>query len=300
MKNIIIKVFRFTVVWFFIMAPTFHASFAQGLKISPGAFCLQNADIGKDLDLGIDLIITNDSADEQTYIIRPLLPSQARTSWMKGYNEIPDTSWFYLLDNKISIPAHSEGKLRMHLNIPDRECYYNQHWMVYVEITTEADKGQMFRVGLKPNYMIETKAKEDIKEKPYGILGIIPSTVKAQDVITGKRKKVNFKIYNNDNVTHTYLINPYIPKTTSAKQDISGTPGYEWIKETSWIKPAISWFKPSTRVIEIKPGKVKKITLSIDVPKGSSCIDEGWESIVFVEPDQGLSGFVRILVEPKE
>ena len=105
-------------------------------------------------------------------------------------------------------------------------------------------------------------------------------------------------IFNNDNVIHTYMITSYIPNA-SAKQDISGTPGYEWIKNTSWVKPSTSWFKPANRMIKINPGKVKKVTLYIQVPEGSRCIDEGWESIVFVEPDQGLTGFVRVLIEPK-
>ena len=85
MKNLNVKKIYMYIVyivfWFTIIITISTVIFAQGLKISPGAFCMQNAEIGKDLDLGIDLIITNDSADEKTYIIRPILPSQARTSW---------------------------------------------------------------------------------------------------------------------------------------------------------------------------------------------------------------------------
>ena len=277
----------------FILVGMGNCCFAGGIKVSPAAFCLQNAEVGKDLDLGLDLIITNNSDNEETFLVRSLKPSQAVEKWVKGYSEIPDAGWFYFNENEIKIGPNSDGKLRMHLKVPDEEKYYNQHWMVYVEVATQAQEGKMFLMAIKPDYMIETQSKIDVKEKPYGILGLVPGVVKAEKVIPGKAKKVSFRIYNNDQTAHTYEILSYIPEASSAKQDISVTAGYEWINKDLWVMPREA-------KIKLKPGQAKDITVNILVPKGSECSDVGWESIVLVKPDKGLEGFVRILIEPLE
>ncbi len=277
----------FVLVFLLVMSFCFNSH--AGIMVSPGAFTMQNAGIGKDMDLGIDLIITNSSRVEQVFTARSIVPSQA-TKWLKGYGEIPDASWFYFPEDKIKIKANGTGKLRMHLKIPAEEKYLNQHWIVFVEVTTLAEEGTMFKMSVRPNYMIETKSEADIKVRPYGALGLVPSMVKAGDVIAGKNRKANFKVYNNDSVSHTYQIASYIPNASSAKQDISVSPGYEWVKEISWVRP-------TETQIKLNPGEVKDVHLNIRIPEGSNYSDQGWESVVFVEPDKGLSGFVRVLIE---
>lgn len=277
----------------FFMFTGLGTAYSAGLKVSPGAFCLQNAEIGKDLDLGIDMVITNKDDEEKVFVVKTLKPSEVTDKWIKGYSEIPDVSWFYFNENEIKIGPNSEGKLRMHLKVPDEEKYYNQHWLVYAEVTTKAGKEEMFKTAVKPSYMIETKANPDVKGKPYGILGLVPGAVKAEKVIPGKTKKVSFRIYNNDQTAHTYEFISYIPEASSAKQDISVTAGYEWINKDRWVMP-------SARKLKLNPGQMKNITLNILIPKGSECSDVGWESTVLVKPDKGLEGFVRVLIEPLE
>lgn len=282
--------------WFFALlfaGILFASNSAEGIMVSPGAFTMQNAEVGKDLDLGVDLAIKNSSTEEKLFVVRTIKPSEAKKEWLKGYSEIPETSWFYFPEEKIKIKANETGKLRMHLRIPDEDKYLNQRWMVFVEVTTEAETGMTFKLSLKPGYMIETESMSDIKEKPYGILGIVPGTVKAENVVAGESKKVNFRLYNNDSVAHDYDISPYIPKASSLKQDISGSAGYEWIKDAGWVRPAKTHIK-------LEPGEVKEVALDIQIPEGSKHSDQGWESIVFVKPDKGLAGFVRVLIEGKE
>jgi len=273
-------------------------SFAGGIKISPGAFCLQEINVGEDTDLGVDLVIYNLSDEEQVFIVKTLKPSEAAGKLLKGYNDIPDASWFYFTENKIKIEPNGKGKLRMHLKIPDEDKYLNQHWIVYVETTPEAKT--MFRMALLANYMIETRSEGDIKEKPYGVLGLVPSIVRVEEVILGEKKKVNFKIYNNDEVEHTYKLTSYIPELSAAKLDISVSPGYEWVKDEDWIKLDKSWFELGGKQIKLKPGEAKDVTLSVTIPKGWQWRDEGWECIILVEPDNGLNGFVRVQAEMSE
>jgi len=257
------------------------SAFGIGIKVSPGAFVVQNVSVGKDHDLGLDLTITNKSKEEQVFLVKPVLPSKAKRKWLKGYSEIPNPNWFYFTKNEISIKPREEGKLRMHLNIPTSESYHNQHWIVYVNVTTKLKKGQMFNLAVAPNYMIETKSKEKVDWRPYGKMGLVPSRVEA---------KKQFRIYNNDKKKHTYKITTYIPQASSEKQDISPTPGYSWIEEAEWVNPV-------RNEISIKPGKVRTINLQVDVPEDKT--DKKYEAIVFVEPVKGLAGFVRVLIEPK-
>lgn len=266
-------------------------SYAGGIRVSPGAFCLQGMDIGQDADLGVDLVISNLGDTEDTFTARPIKPSQAKNKWLKGYSEIPDASWLYFKEDRVKIGPNSEGKLRMHLKVPEEERYLNQHWMVYVEVTTEGTD-KMFKVGVKPNYMIETTSKKKIKERPYSVLGLAPTVVKATEVKEGKKEEVKFKIYNNDEKVHTYTLTSYIPEASEARQDISLTPGYEWVKDPGWVTPGKA-------KVKVKPGKTKEVALNVLVPKGLEYQDLGWEGIVFVEPDEGLSRFVRVQIEKK-
>lgn len=278
-------------LWFIVCISS--TSYARGIRVSPGAFCLQGIDVGTDTDLGIDLVITNLGSDEEIFTVKPLRPSQAKERWLKGYSEIPDPTWLYFKEDKIVIGPNGEGRLRMHLKIPDEERYLNQHWMVYLEVTTETRKGEMFRVGIKPNYMIETRSKENIKERPYGLLGLAPSTLRVTGVVPGKKRWAYFRIYNNDKFDHTYTLSSYIPKKSSEKQDISISPGYEWVGDTDWIRPS------RTR-ITLLAGEVKYVDLDVVVPEGAKYQDLGWEAIVLIEPDEGLSGFVRVLITGEE
>jgi len=263
-------------------------AYGAGLKVSPGAFSLQNARVGEDVDLDIDLVITNKGDEERVFVISTTKPQKIK---IKGYTEIPDPSWFYFDKNRVKIGPGQEAKVAMHLKVPDKAKYYNQHWLLYAQIRGEAKKGETFEAAVAPNYMIETQAKADIETRPHGELGLAPSTVKATVVVPGTEEKVNFKIYNNDDKKHVYAVYSYIPKATKAKQDISGTPGYEWIGDEDWLKPA-------TRALTLNPGQAKEVSLDIFIPKGEKCKDKGWESIIYVEPEKGQTGFVRILIEP--
>jgi len=285
------KLCLFVVVLF--MTFVFCKSASAGLKVSPGAFCLQNAKIGEKLDLGIDTVITNKNDEEKVFVIKTLKPSEVTEEWLRGYSEIPDASWLYFDKNEIKIGPGKEANVGMNLKVPDRAEYYNQHWVVYAEVTTKAGEKEMFKAAVRPIYMIETQAKADIKEKPYGILGLVPSTVKAAVVAPGTEKKESFSIYNNDKVKHIYTLASYIPGLLSANLDINVTVGYEWIKKESWVSPV-------ERTVELEPGEEKEVTLKVLIPNGSKCGDEGWEAIVMVKPDKGLEGFVRVLIEPSQ
>jgi hypothetical protein len=259
---------------------------AIGIKVAPGAFCLQGADIGKDLDLGVDLVITNDNAEDMTFNVESVKPSQAVRSWLKGYAEIPDPKWFYLSTNKIKVAPFKEGRARMHLNIPQNEAYYNQHWIVYVKVSAAPDQAQMFNVALNANYMIETQPKEKVKCLPHGAMMISPSVLSAKT----KTKTIKFRLQNCDSKTQSFKIYTYIPQASQQRQDISVTPGFVWISDEKWVQP-------KREKIRLQSKKSQDIILQIKLPEDALVDGQGREAVIMVETEKGLAGFVRVQIQ---
>jgi hypothetical protein len=260
--------------------------YADSIKVSPGAFCIQGAPVGEDTDLGVDLVISSTYAEEMTFQVEAMNPSDAAAKRVKGYDEIPDPSWFYLDKNTVTVKPGSDGHLRMHLKIPREEKYYNQHWIVFVKVVSQQG---LFLFELKPNYMIETETRSDTDEKPFGILGLTPSAVKLSNTGGGKG---SFKLRNNDGVAHTYKISSFIPKDLS-KQAISVTDGCQWVGDEKWIKVI-------TKKLKLRPGETNDISIKENIPKNISDSGKKMEGLVFVDSEDGHSGFVRVYINSDE
>lgn len=247
------------------------------IRVGPGSFTINGMPVGVDKNLGIELTIKHFGKVEEEYVIEVQKPSEAAEKWLKGYSEIPDTSWFYLEKNEISVGPEETGRIKMFLKIPDDEKYYNQHWMVYLKIYNK--RKEMFKAVISPNYMIETISKEDIKVAPYGALAVSPSIVD----IEKPKQSVKFKIYNNTKYDAVYKMYPYIPAPLSVKQGISIFPGFAWIEDLSLLNIA-----PKT--IEIKAGRCKKVKLDFNLK--NKLFKK--EVILMIESDKGEVNFIRL------
>src|SRR3989339_17514 len=263
---------------------------ASGIRVSPGAFCAQNIDIGRDLDLGVDLTIDNNSDSRQSFCVSPIKPSQAKASWLKGYSEIPDPNWLYFSDSRIEVEPRSSGRVRMKLKIPNDKKYLNQRWIVFVNIANEIKNGEMLGVSIKPNYMFETRS-DKINVRPAGIIGFNPSNINVA-ASPGKSQTVSFTLFNNDKKNHSFKIVSFLPSAASSNQEINLSPGYEWSESKEWLKPL-------NNTVKIGAGQKKEIGLKITIPGHIVTSTKGWESLVFIESDSGECGFIRVLVDKK-
>jgi hypothetical protein len=255
--------------------------------ISPASFCLEKFDIGMNMELGIDLMLS-DIANTGPIHLKTRQPSM--DSILKGYVPIPDASWFYFLHSKIIPDKTGVARARMFLKIPNKNKYLNQHWAVHV--TAKPPATGIFSMEMVGIYMIETRSSEKISERPYGIIGVVPSRINMDKVIPQQKKTATFSIYNNDSMAHTYQISvqTFDPSFYN-KLQISQAPGYEWVKYTNWIKP----IQP---IITINAGQKKETSLDVFIPKGVQYDDEGWEAIIMVESikNGGPNGFTRLLI----
>jgi len=265
----------------------FKAISIHAATISPASFCLEKFDIGMNVDLGIDFVMS-DVLNTGSIDLKTRQPS--KDSMLKGYTPIPDASWFYFLNSKIVPDKNGFAKARMFLKVPNKNKYLNQHWAVHVVAKPPATG--VFGMEMVGIYMIETRSSEKITERPYGIIGVVPSRIHLEKVKFQQKKTAKFTIYNNDTTSHTYQISvqTFDPSFYN-KLQISQAPGHEWVKYTNWIKP----LQP---VLSIDAGKKKETFVEVTIPKGIHYSDEGWEAVIMVESIKkgGPVGFTRLLI----
>ena len=286
---------------------------AAGITIEPGQILIQNVPPGTSYDIfektGIKLKVINQDTVVHTYAITIAKPSKVSTgTWLKGYLEIPDPSWFYLEKNELTIGPNDTGYVKMYLKIPNEEKYYNQHWVVAIPIEGKPGKGQVeIMLALYPQFLIETESKVSVGEKPDGLVGLEPSIVLLKDALLGKITKAKVTIYNNDKVAHTYRLNAIAPKLISEtkKQEISPSPGYSWLPDVKWVRPKpgniLGIFSP-VKTVTVKAGKNAIFPIEVVVPRNDSYYGQKWEVILMAEPEKGealagQAGFVRLRIE---
>ena len=255
--------------------------------ISPASFCLEKFDIGMNMDLGIDFVMSDvtNKASIDLHVRKPL-----KTKILKGYIPIPEANWFYFLNPKIVPDKNGNAKARMFLKVPKKEKYLNQHWIVNV-VASPPQVG-LFSMDMVGVYMIETRSSDKIKGRPYGPLGIIPSRINLTKVVPQKNKIAKFTIYNNEKKVLSYKISvkTFDPSFYNRLQ-ISQAPGFEWVKDKKWVKV-------SEPTVTVGGGQKKETSLLINIPKGVEYDDEGWEAIIMVESTLkgGAAGFARLLI----
>lgn len=262
---------------------------AYALRVSPGAFCAQNVEVGQDTDTGIDLTIDNETDQEREFSIKVVPARTPKQESLKGYSALPELSWLSLEKTQLIVPAKGQAKSRIHISIPNEEKYFNQHWAVSCLIEYVGQKG-LFQEAILTLYMFETRPKKEVTEKPYGNLAVTPSVVKIPKSNMEAKQKFSFKLYNNTASAHTYTIKTFVPMAEPKKLSINATPGLTWMKKASWVKPKV-------KSIRLAPGSALDIEVGARVPKSELTGDKGVEALIFVDSDTGEKRFVRIQVE---
>lgn len=150
-----------------IILPTFLLtllSYALGLRVGPSELFLKNVPVGALYDFqeeqGVLLKIYNDSEESQIYAISSLKPSEINNV-PEGYTDIPDANWLYFEINEIEVEANGIGEVKMYLEIPDDEEYYDQLWVVSIRVKSLPRMGQGISLACHPRIKIETLKSKD-------------------------------------------------------------------------------------------------------------------------------------------
>lgn len=255
-----------------------------GLSVEPGSLFVQHVFLDKTYrlyeDLNVPLVIRQKSNIPHTYCLSTYKPSTIG-KLVEGYSDIFDPNWLWFDRNEVSIPPNGSATVQMYLRVPKEERFYNQHWTVAIKVETKPEPGEMLALGVVSRIHIETEIKEGIKGKPDGLLGFDPARVKI------KEKGGVVRIFNNDKKRHQYHLQIFVPPTDTKHEQISLSPGFNWI-------PDIRWIKVNHQKIRIGQGKARKIKLQFSLPEGGV---KPWEALLMVQPEEGVAGFVRIQIE---
>jgi len=270
----------------------------RGLTVEPGVMMIQNVTPGEPFDLyevaQITLTINNRSDRARIFDIEPKIPSEAMVNMVEGYSDIPDATWLRLEKNSLRLTPFSQGHIKMRVNVPKSDEFYNQNWAVALNVKTRPEPGEKLALAVKPIYYIETIAKENVRGKPYGVLGIVPSRIRLEEAALGRTRGAGeITIYNNDNKVHIYDITSYIPPeelTRKQKQKISLSAGYQWIEDERWILPA-------KRRVKIAPHRSVKISFDLNIPSKLTYRGKKYEGVIKIKSDDNKANFMRILLD---
>jgi len=194
--------------------------------------------------------------------------------------------------------------VRMYLEIPDDERYRNQHWSVSVAIVGKAEPGETLTLALYPRYEIETASapREELRLRPAGQIGLCPR-IAGFDLLPGSTQTREVVICNNDRKRHSYRISLLTQGDLGDRRRIFPSGGYDWIPDVHWIELPRPRLRPSTThsarnwpVLWLAGRSYVGCPVTLTLPEGVPLPEHGWEAILFVERDDGDTGFARVRV----
>ena len=280
-----------------------------GLAVEPGGLLIQGIGPGELYDLeqetGILLTIRNRDRTDHTYLLSTHRPSEVGNRRLPvGYSDVVDPSWLSFEQREVRVPAQGSSRVRMYLEIPDDERYRNQHWSVSVAIVGKAERGETLTLALYPRYEIETASapREELRLRPAGQIGLCPS-IAGFDLLPGSTQTREVVICNNDRKRHSYRISLLGQGDLGDGRRIFPSGGYNWIPDVHWIGLPRPRLRPSTThsarnwpVLWLARRSYVGCPVTVTLPEGVPLPERGWEAILFVERDDGDTGFARVRV----
>ncbi len=293
-KNVMIIFCLFFLLNFSMQEGAAQNKDAMGLSVEPGGLLIQKVPIGQlyDMDYWIKMRfkICNQSDKARRYTLKVDKPTKVGVKILKGYNEIPDPTWFWFEKNDVLVPANGVEEIKIFLRVPNEEKYCNQKWAVGIDVEGKPEGEERLVLAVSPVFYIETETRPDVKEPPAGFLGLIPGIVASENVNLGKNKNIaRIKIYNNDHQSHLYKISSLIPSAAAGDRVIEPSPNFSWIPDKNWLKP-------NQNNLKIPPHEYQELTLDLDLPNKKELVNQRWEGILFVESEEGLTNFARVQI----
>jgi len=269
------------------------ASFSARIRVKPPTILLQEAPVGKvyDFENQRGQLITLGPIDgDRIYMLTPEPPSKGG-SQATGYFDFPEPAWFQLEKDSVFVYNGTEEEVRMWMDIPDDEGYYNHHWLLGIAVNPIALQGsrEQIQVGAYLLYRIETEANADVV--PYCAENEIvttPSMVVFDGVHPGEEITQVVELYSGLPKAELASVSPLDPTSPVAQLTILGTPGFPRLTNSDWIEYENQMVIPKTG----EPGAPFPITIKI--PQGEQI--RRFEEILMIEGENSRPAFVRILV----
>lgn len=267
-----------------------------GLSVEPGGLLIQHVKPGETYDLsqkaGIALKISNPDAKPRTYRLSTHRPSDVGNSkWLLGYLEIPNPAWFWFDQEELTVGPQSDGYAKMFLKVPvGNRGYDNQQWVVSIGVQGKPEHGETLALAAFPRYQIETESNADVDVIPAGPLGLKPSLLRFEETPPGKRMQGRITLYNNEATSRRYSVSVKTISVDPTREQIVPSPGYAWVLEPRWVSVG-------TKRVKINGNESRTVDVSVTVPNKREYAGQRWETLLWIEPSEGLPRFARIQVE---
>lgn len=263
----------------------------SGFGIGPGMMLVENlqpgaqeVDVFGKTDMGFT--VHNGTNKPQVFAVASIKPRSAISKWEMGYEEIPDAAWCRMEKNEVELPAHTDGKVRMFVTVPDKPEYYNRKWMAL--IVCRPGKAGTGAVGLQvgARVQLETLANPDAAGVVPGAAGLVPSVIRLE-AKAGENAKGAVKIRNNTDKELQYTV----LSLNEAEKDPAKHARYFGGGCVKVIEP--SWLKAEDSSFSLKPGKKKELKVKVAVPKNA---EQGktYENLLFLKDGSAGFEFVRV------
>jgi hypothetical protein len=266
---------------------------ALGMRVSPAGMLIQGVVPGERLELSVPLAIMNDDDQVHGVLVSALRPLDQKMKPPSGYTDIPDPSWVSFSQPEVDVPANGQASLKIILNIPAGEKYFNQHWSVVAAIRSKPTPGQMISLALYPRFEIETAplaVKPDSGIWPLGALVITPGTRTVELArLGGSPVSAPLTVWNGTGAAWQGEI-VFIADSGAAKRerlDMSG--GWRWLPDASWIKCR-------NASLQVGPHRTEEILVEVGVPEGKENHGGAWEVIALLKGRDGSSAVARLRI----
>ncbi|HDR90647.1 MAG TPA: hypothetical protein ENN75_00205 [candidate division Zixibacteria bacterium] len=269
------------------------AALGARIRVKPPTILLQEAPVGEIYDFENQrgqFITLGPIEGDRIYTLTPE-PASKGESKATGYFDFPEPAWFQLERDSVAVLSGTEENVRMWLDIPKDDGYYNHHWLLGIAVNPISVQGsrEQIQVGAYLLYRIETEAKAGVV--PYcaeSEVVVAPSMVVFENVRPGEEVTQVVELFSGLPRADLATVSPLDPTSPVAQLTILGTPGFPRLTNPEWIEYENETVIPKAG----EPGAPFPITLKI--PQGEQI--RRFEEILMIEGENSRPAFVRIVV----
>ena len=252
------------------------------MKMGPPVSQVRNVPLGKMVDVeqlcGVAFHVLNDGNGPMDFNVQALKPEDAGSgSWERGYDPVPDATWFHLEPAVVKLPQQQTAKVKLFVNIPDKPEYANRKFMLCV--VTKPGAKPTFGPGLAlcARVMFETEVRENTEGVNGGPIALTPGTVRMTGA-PGQEATGTFKLRNNSTQDQTYVVRRYQQVYQDSFRDEREkrylSTGFEFV-------PPEGWAALAQETWTVKAGDSTDISVKAKVP-ATALSGKNYEELLFV------------------
>ena len=141
------------------------SAFAGGILVDPSFVRVQGVEPGVKFELTATtesnkyfLVLTNKNDNPADFSIVFITCKEYGCEPRSGYKDVPETKWFNMKSQKISVPAGQKFYVKdVFIEVPKKKEYQNQKWQAVVKVRKNATDGEFANLQVILPLLIETK-----------------------------------------------------------------------------------------------------------------------------------------------